>query len=347
MRSFVALLAVVGFATLAACSGGGSSAPAAGGSPVTPSGPGDSGGAGGGGGTGGGGIGNSVPASLAQPPQIPAAGSIYLGAFVNPVHAGTDAGNIAQLESQIGRHLALSLHYYGWDGPFPGRNEAADSAAGRIPVISWNCGVTNAAVASGSQDATIIAHAVALRAYGKPVFLRYMWEMNNPISLGGRPQCVDPATDGASGFFSPAEFVAAWNHIRAIFVAQGATNVAFLWNPGGGEKASTAAYYPGSGSVDWVGFDDYDRGNESFQATYGIYASLVSYAKPIMIAETGANPAYQPTFFAAAAPALQTYFSAVKGYVYFDAPGNFSWNFTPAGLTAFATMSHDTYFSAP
>jgi hypothetical protein len=339
MRSSIRLLAVIAIAALAACGGGGSSAPMGGGSSLAaPTGPGG----------GGGGIGNSVgQSSGGAGPLVPPAGSIYLGAFVNPINTGTDASNIAQLESQIGRHFALSLHYYGWAGPFPGPNEAADSAAGRIPIISWNCGVTNAVVASGAQDANIISHAVALRAYGKPVFLRYMWEMNNPIDLGGRTQCVNPATDNATGSFSPTDFVAAWNHIRAIFVAQGATNVAFLWNPGGGEKVSPAAYYPGAASVDWVGFDDYDRSNESFQATYGIYASLLAYGKPIIIAETGANPAYQPTFFAAAVPTLQSSFSAVKGFVYFDAPGRFSWNLTPAGLTAFATMSQSPYLSAP
>ena len=337
MRRFVRFLPALIACALASCSGGGGSSPA---SLQSVGGGGKSGGQGGGG-----------PEPTPAPPSgaapaVPASGTIYLGAFVHTGNGG-DAADIAGLESQIGRRLALSLHYHGWTTTFPGGDERADAAAGRIPVISWNCGTSDAKVAAGIEDANIKSHADALRGFGKPVFLRYKWEMNRAGKGDGRQQCKNPATDTPEGYSSPTDFVAAWNHIRAIFVARGANNVAFLWNPSGESPNLSAPYYPGDASVDWVGIDEYDRSDKPFQNTYKLYSQVIAYHKPIVIAETAANPEYQTTFLAAAASALETVYPEVKGYIYFDAPGHFSWTLTPAGVTAFAAMGRDQYLSAP
>lgn len=279
-----------------------------------------------------------------NPPLVPSQG-IYLGAFVNDGSGASQEQMLAGLEKQIGRTFALSMHYYGWQSNFPTGAEAVDAQVGRIPVISWNCGVSNASVAAGRQDANIAAHADALKAYGGPVFLRYQWEMNLPVTANSRAQCYDPVTDLPGGSFSPTQFIAAWNHIHAIFVAHGANNVAFLWNPsGGGENA--LAYYPDPSTVDWAGIDQYDRTNVPFADVYTLYGSIAALHKPILIAETGASPTYQPVFFAGAAVALQTLFPAVKGFMYFDGAGNDDWRLTPAGIAALATVARDPYLAA-
>ena len=279
-----------------------------------------------------------------NPPLVPSP-DIYLGAFANTGAGSSDELMLATLESEIGRTFALSMHYRGWTSNFPAQAEVADAQAGRIPVISWDCGVPNAQVASGSQDANIAARADALRAYAGPVFLRYQWEMNLPVSANPRAGCYDPNTDGTNGFFSPTEFVAAWNHIHAIFVAHGATNVAFLWNPGGGGD-DPGPYYPGSATVDWVGIDQYDRNDEPFADVFDIYPKVAGYDKPILIAETGASPTYQPIFFAGAVTALKTLFPAVKGFMYFDAAGKVDWRLSSPGIAAFAAVARDPYLSA-
>jgi len=298
--------------------------------------------------TGCGGGGSSPPAQAphfnGNPPLVPANG-IYVGAFVNTGGTTPLGQQLTQFEAQIGRTLALSGHYYGWNSTFPTQAESADARAGRIPVISWNCGVSNAQVASGSQDANIVAHAAALKAYGGPVFVRYLWEMNLGATANNRSACYDPATDSPGGVFSPAEFIAAWNHIHSIFVAQGANNVAFLWNPGGGGTNATL-YYPGGANVDWVGIDEYDRNSVPFADVYSLYSALVPYNKPIMIAETGASPTYQPVFFTGAAAVLKTTFPAVKGFMYFDAEGKDDWRLSSTGVTAFAAFANDPYLSA-
>ncbi|MBD5654654.1 MAG: hypothetical protein IAI50_05675, partial [Candidatus Eremiobacteraeota bacterium] len=241
-------------------------------------------------GGGGGSVSTSSYVSPTQPvtfaggtPLVPTQG-IYIGAFANTGAGLTDEQGMSALEAAIGRTLALSMHYYGWTDTFPSSNEAQDAQVGRIPVLSWNCGPANSSIAAGAEDANIIAHADALRAFGKPVFLRYQWEMNFPAIANKRTSCYDPATDNTGGVFSPAEFIAAWNHIHAIFVARGATNVAFLWNPGGAGPINAALYYPGASTVDWVGIDEYDRFNVPFANVFSIYPAVVGYRKPILIA---------------------------------------------------------------
>ncbi len=308
-------------------------------------------GCGGGGGGGSTTSGGSLPPVTPSGPNflVPAAGSIYLGAFVNT--AGTTvpstAPMLATFEQQIGRKMQLSMHYHGWNEQFPNADEADDAANGRTPVISWNCGASNAQVANGSQDAIIAHHADALAAYGRPVFLRYMWEMNLPDTANNRLQCYDPGTDVAGGLFSPTEFIAAWQHIRGIFASRGVTNVAWVWNPDGNPNYPFAPYYPGGSQTDWVGIDQYDVSSLAFADTFLAYGQITGYGKPILIGETGAHPALQPAFLAAAATTLQTTYPQVKGFMYFDAAGSFDdWRLTPAGIAAFGAMAANPYFSA-
>jgi hypothetical protein len=168
--------------------------------------------------------------AFAKAPLLPPSDSIYLGARVSPGGSSSPA-NVAAFESQIGRKLALDLHYRNWNQSFPAADELDDEANGRIPVESWNCSVSNEAVASGSQDVIIDARAAAIKSFAKPLFLRYLWDMNLPVDVNGREGCFDPNTDLTNGFLSPTQYVRAWSHIRARFAADGVTNVVWLWNP--------------------------------------------------------------------------------------------------------------------
>ena len=64
-----------------------------------------------------------------------------------------------------------------------------------------------------------------------------------------------------------AEYVAAWKHVHAIFVRNGATNVRWVWNPNTMGATTAATYlplywslYPGDEYVDWLGLDIYNTG---------------------------------------------------------------------------------------
>jgi hypothetical protein len=280
------------------------------------------------------------------PNVVPASG-IYLGAFVN---TGTVTPppivQLTNFEAEVGRTMALTQHYYGFYDDFPGVAEAQDAANGRIPIESWDCQPTNAGIAAGNADAAIRTRADALKAYGRPIFVRYMWEMNLPQTPTFRLACHSATTDSPNGVFSPAEYVAAWRHIRTIFMEEGVTNVVWLWNPSGSNDP--APYYPGAAYVDWVGVDKYDDADVSFAATFAqAYGFLTPFGKPIMIAETGADVSIQPAFLNAAAATLQTQYPQVKALVYFDSSGfTDSWTLSPQGLSAFRTMGANPYFAA-
>ncbi len=309
-------------------------------------------------GCGEGGSSPSVPASVsggATPPPLslePPTGSIYLGTYVNPLSIVDPPVTLQQqFEQQIGRHMALSLHYYGFYDKFPGAYEADDEANGRIPLDSWDCQNSNAEVASGKVDSTIRIRADAIKAFGKPMFIRYMWEMNIPATKTYRSICWDPNTDLPNGVFSPQYYIAAWDHIRAIFAQEGVSNVIWLWCPDG--DRNPAVYYPGNGEVDWTGFDFYDHDNLPPDQTYTqAYGYLVPYGKPIMVGETGAQPPYQSTYFPLLAKSLQTKYPLIKGYNYFDSANKvqtiqqITWVISGNEMSTFAAMANSPYMSA-
>jgi hypothetical protein len=270
--------------------------------------------------------------------ETPAAGKIYLGAY---------SANALTLEAEIGRKLAMNMHYLQWTDSFPSGAEDADSAAGRLPIDSWNCQLTDAQIAAGQGDPLITTRALAIKNFGHPVFLRYLWDMNLPASTLGRSSCLSPSTDNANGTFSATQFIAAWQHIHAIFAQQNVTNVIWVWSVSSA-GGNPAPYYPGDAYVDWVGVDAYDATGAGFAPTIApIYALTVGYHKPIVIAETGESPTLQPAFFAAAGSTLPTQFPAVNGLIYYDAVfAGANWLLSAGGLSAFATFGAEPYLSA-
>ena len=239
-----------------------------------------------------------VTPHIPQPagPLVPPPGQIYLGAFVAPNKSGGGPAEVAALESSIGRKLAYDLHYRGFRKPITGQDTADDAANGRVPMIAWDCATSDARVAAGYEDAQINTAAAEAAAFGQPMFMRFLWEMNLPVQRA-RQGCWDPATDLPDFKLSPVYYKAAYRHIHDLFVAAGATNVIWVWNESGGGPAP-AEYYPGDDVVDWVGIDDYDRTNTSFLSNLGpILNSTMQYGKPIVICETGSQATYQQRYF--------------------------------------------------
>jgi hypothetical protein len=302
---------------------------------------------------------NGLMSILPQPPVftgalatgrlVPPPGTTYLGGYVNPAGGGSSAAQTAAFESQIGRPLAYDMHFYGWTNPFPGPSEADDVAHGRIPLVAWNCGDSDARVAAGDDDANIIRRAKAIKAFGAPIIVRWFWEMNlDDTNNAPRTQCYDPVSDLPAGYFAPGPYLAAWAHIRSVFASQGVTNVVWLWcvaNAHGGP----AQYYPGDAAVDWVGMDDYDTNDVSLHDTFFILAEELSQfqEKPFMITETGAHAANQVAFTTGADSELQSAFPWVRGVGYLDSTGNFqTWTLSAAGLSSFVTFAQSPYMAA-
>ncbi|MCP6769210.1 hypothetical protein NL529_30625, partial [Klebsiella pneumoniae] len=81
-------------------------------------------------------------------------------------------------------------------------------------MISWN-GENTDSIARGDYDGMISARAQAVAMLNTPVFIRWFWEMDG---------------NKKAGFISsPASYVRAWRHIHDVFIAAGATNVAWVW----------------------------------------------------------------------------------------------------------------------
>jgi Glycosyl hydrolase family 26 len=285
--------------------------------------------------------------AVAVHPPLAVPGRVIFGAFTSS-RGLSRAASVISREAQLGRRLAVDSHYYNWTDPFPGSAESADALAGRTPMITW-WGIDPALIVNGSQDSLITAHARAVRAYGRPLFLRWGAEMNgNWYAWSGHPSA----------------FRAAWRHIHDIFAAVGVHNAAWVWAPNadshpGGTSTSSwnnwRNYYPGDAYVDWVGIDGYNWGSlNSWQSFGQIFAPVYAdYArrKPIMIAESGSVEAggNKAAWLANAAAWIKAH-PSIAAVVWFDTSQSSSgldWRVdsSASALRAYITMARDPYFS--
>ncbi len=270
-------------------------------------------------------------------PAVPTTGA-YLGAWLHPSEPVTgqssfavEQGAVPKVLAATGRPLGLLHIYAPWARPAPVTELRAVVADGSVPILDWGCGPDVSGLSGGADDALITAYATALKDFGGPVFLRWCWEMN---LVASHPQVGGPAA-----------FVSAWDHIRTLFRQAGATNVSFVWCPALSGVDPTP-YFPGADEVDWIGVDGYDHdGTQTFATLFSAFVDeWQGQGKPLMVAETGAAGDAQPGYIDSIATDAPT-LPAVKAVVYFDARGPLAtWQFTPAGLEAFAHLAGDPYF---
>ena len=221
-------------------------------------------------------------------------------------------------------------------------------------MITWSCGDSDLKVASGADDLAIAAEARAMAATGVPLLVRWF---PNPGSVpSDSSKCLGKA--GAAGY------VQAYRDIVRQFRLAGAGNVGFVWSVDTDSPPDPAApwstYYPGGGFVDWIAADGYDESPSpptvnSITARFGAwYSEFASSGKPLMISDTGAmaapNPTLQATYLTLLGSVLPSAFPSVKAVIYVDthakAPNGTVYNFAlnQAGQTAFDTLSASSYF---
>jgi len=145
-------------------------------------------------------------------------------------------------------------------------------------------------IRNGKLDADLRGLARQLARARVPVVFRPMPEANTPWY----------AWSGTVNGNTPAEYVRAWRHVRAVVRGVAHARVKLLWSPYAYSIPDTdpnalARYWPGHGSVDLVGVDAYnfgDRNGQAFTAPVDLfnaaYASIEKLAPlPFWIAETG------------------------------------------------------------
>ncbi|WP_405564722.1 glycoside hydrolase family 26 protein [Polaribacter sp. Asnod6-C07] len=220
---------------------------------------------------------------------------------------GASYENIINLEDSLAITFPIIHIYKAWgegqDYEFPRNEIDAIVRVGSIPMVTWepwlgkftqenfpeiaapevrnNHGL--ASVAKGHYDAFIKEWALEAKKVGYPIYLRVGHEMNDPYRYPWGPQNNDPS-----------EYVAAYQHIREVFDAVGATNIIWIWSPHL-TYGKFQEYYPGTDYVDVVATGALNYGTStswsdwwSFEQIFGnYYKQLESFYKPIMIAEFG------------------------------------------------------------
>jgi beta-mannanase len=272
------------------------------------------------------------------------------GAYVQPTGGWTQAkfkAAINGLEADIGRKLDIDNHYYKWGEAFPNWKEPWDFQNGRIPLISWGSTYTSQ-VNSGSQDAWIRARADEVKALGKPVLLRWFWEMD----------AMAAEVQEKAG--TPAQFISAWRRIVNIFNNRGATNVQWAWCGSAWLFTTGRAqtFYPGDAYVDWICADGYNW-PDKWREFNDIFADFYAWAGPkphrLMVAETGSvegTVGQKGQWVTNARNAVKNSMRDIKAFVYFDSlssswsGGQFDWRVdtTLPSYDAYKNMAADSYF---
>jgi beta-mannanase len=164
---------------------------------------------------------------------------------------------------------------------------------------------------------------VGLRGIRYPVLLDFGHEMNGNWY---------PWASGVNNN-TPAQYIAAFQHVHDRFVVAGAWNVFFVWNPDHWSPSgiSAAAFYPGDAYVDVMAIDGYNW-NSNWQTPYGVFHTIydqltaLNSTKPIIIAEVGsqanpppgASPPSQAAWVAAFAQTLPQWFPRIRAVVWFN-----------------------------
>jgi hypothetical protein len=250
------------------------------------------------------------------------------------VEAPWDWNSVADFERRVAGGKRLSVVQ--WSSPFfssvwCGGDCNFDASVfekvrehGVIPFFSWgNSGVADRDVAVGEYDSYIAGWARAARVWGHPLFLRFDWEMNGSWFGWG-------IGNGGMGN-TAAQYVAAWRHVHDLFVANGATNVTWVWCPNVAVAGTTSfrnigAAYPGDAYVDWTCLDGYNGDDpwtsfsDLFGPAYRLIADRVAPTKPMIIGETGSTGSGgdKAQWISNMFRALPMYFPRIRGLLWFD-----------------------------
>jgi hypothetical protein len=265
--------------------------------------------------------------------------SILVGAYDSGLPGSLEG--VRNLERALDTAFPLIQVYTAWgdnaEHQFPLRVVTSIWNMGSVAVITWEpwLSVFNntrhphlplrdvrdrhglAAVARGDYDFYIDAWAREAAQFGRPIFVRFAHEMNDPYRYPWGPQ-----------HNTKEEFIAAWRRVVTRFRSVGAHNVLWVWSPHVAHQY-WELYYPGAEFVDWTATGALNFGPVaqwsqwwSFEEIFGTkYERLAEFGKPIMIAEFGSLQVGgdRQGWYQAALESLPTEYPAVRALLFFNA----------------------------
>ncbi|GAA2514495.1 hypothetical protein Ahu01nite_082230 [Winogradskya humida] len=274
-------------------------------------------------------------------PVSPATGKVMLGAYLS-LSGRSASESLALRRSQLGRDQRIVHQFWAWDEAMPRTRSNVPSSS--TLMISWH-GVAWNKINGGASDKLIAAAARNLAAQGKPLLVRWAWEMNGDWFEWG----------GASNGKNADGYVSAWRRIHGIFADEGADNVSWVWSPNWNSSPGDAwnkmqRYYPGDDYVDWVGVSGYNFYKESPATLFNPIVNAYGAKKPIIVTETAAID-FGGTTKADWTDDLAAYARRtpeLSAIVWFDTDTHNDTNFridsTTASLAAYRRMAANSHF---
>jgi len=162
--------------------------------------------------------------------------------------SGASAARSAVLTRRLGLSPTLTGRTFELSDTFNQQWALTAESRGGVPWITLvlthrgraGLAASLTAVSNGVDDGGLHRWASALARFGRPVYLTMLPEVDrnfaasSAVARGGIPQDVRPA----------------WQHLRRVFAAAGASNVAWVWNPA--DPGHDIAYAPPAAQVDDV-----------------------------------------------------------------------------------------------
>jgi PKD repeat protein len=280
------------------------------------------------------------------------------GAFWGFAVPGGSPATTASDEQTVGRPFDLIYDFHTVGDTLPTADERTEIAAGHLLHVNIESRpYTYASIASGAEDAGLIKQAQGVASINEPVYVTFEHE-------------PDVKTKVSRG--TPAQFVAAWQHVHDLFVANGATNALWVWVTTGWylNIPRYPGLYPGNSYVDWISWEAYastacGTGRNQLSSTFAdaagpVYdwlhdgqaaAAGIDVSKPEMISEYGAqydsgNPGAQGAWYQGIPQALKTQFPDIKAVTKWDSPGGnckYAMNTSPQTTAGVAAASQDPY----
>jgi mannan endo-1,4-beta-mannosidase len=242
------------------------------------------------------------------PRAVPAAPA----ATAFPAHAvGIVTTSLTGFDALCGCAPALAVRYIRWGETVRSAGLGYDLEHGAVPLAELQpYGPTLAQVADGSRDAWLTAFARQVAALRGPVILSFGPEANNDTYPWGWRHS------------SPAEYVAAWRHVAAVFRRAGARNVRWAWivNAASIRTGPLPPLWPGPGIVSYIGIDGY--ATHEYTTFAGLFGETIAEVRrlsavPVMITETAADPqAGQARWVAQVTAGVRS--SGLAGFAWFD-----------------------------